>query len=332
MTTVTANAEGAREVAEGGLPAKRRDLGLLVALDALLQAESVTAAACRMSVSAPAMSRTLHRIREALRDPVLVRTGRRMVLTPRALALRDRVHSLVREAELLLAPEARTSPAEARRSLGIAAGDGYAGALAPRLAAAARAEAAGVTFRFLPQDEPHLVEGRADIGVGEIPRDVPGLTVESLFPDHYVGVARAQHPFADGEVTVGQFQAAEHVTVDGTVDGPVGAAVAARGLRRKVVASVTDRISALLMVADTEAVAVLPAVSVRQAVDALGLRLFTPPVRVAPVAVRMAWHPRHEADPAHLWLRRWLREILAVPACTAAPRATAAPEPEWAAG
>ena len=74
------------------------DLNLLVALDALLDERSVTAAAERLHTSAPAMSRTLARLRRVLDDPVLVRAGRGMVPTPRALAMQAQVHELVEQA------------------------------------------------------------------------------------------------------------------------------------------------------------------------------------------------------------------------------------------
>src|SRR3954453_8011838 len=81
------------------------DLNLLTALDALLEETSVTAAASRLHLSAPAMSRALGRIRKTTGDQILVRTGRTMTKTPYALAVRDQGRELVRQAESVLAPE-----------------------------------------------------------------------------------------------------------------------------------------------------------------------------------------------------------------------------------
>ena len=81
------------------------DLNLLVALDALLAEGSVTRAANRLGLSTSAMSRTLTRLRSATGDPLLVRAGRELVPTPRAVELRDRVHELTRDVQAVLRPQ-----------------------------------------------------------------------------------------------------------------------------------------------------------------------------------------------------------------------------------
>src|SRR5512140_1415432 len=86
------------------------DLNLLIALDALLAETNVSRAAARVGLSTPAMSHALGRLRRTLGDPVLVRAGQRMVPTPRAIDLRDRVASLVREARAVMAPAVTTDP------------------------------------------------------------------------------------------------------------------------------------------------------------------------------------------------------------------------------
>src|SRR3954463_10361127 len=80
------------------------DLNLLVTLDVLLAEGSVARAARRLSLSPSAMSRALARLREATGDPLLVRAGRGLVPTPRALELRDTVGQLVHDAEVVLRP------------------------------------------------------------------------------------------------------------------------------------------------------------------------------------------------------------------------------------
>ncbi|WP_342615960.1 LysR family transcriptional regulator, partial [Pseudomonas aeruginosa] len=74
------------------------DMNLLVALNVLLEEGSVVGAARRMHLSPPAMSRTLSRIREAVGDPIMVRAGRKLVPTPRALELQEQVRQLVDQA------------------------------------------------------------------------------------------------------------------------------------------------------------------------------------------------------------------------------------------
>lgn len=132
-------------------PERQLDLNLLVALDALLEEGSVTGAAARLHVSAPAMSRTLGRIRTVLRDPVLVRAGRELVPTPRAVELRPRVRALVHQAHALLVPEPVTDPARLTREFTVQAGEMLLPGLAPRLVRAVVDQAPGVTLRFMPE-------------------------------------------------------------------------------------------------------------------------------------------------------------------------------------
>ncbi|WP_280497233.1 LysR family transcriptional regulator, partial [Nocardia farcinica] len=108
------------------------DLNLLVALDSLLDTGSVTEAARRLHTSPSAMSRTLARLRRLLDDPLLVRSGRHLVPTPRALALRPEVAALVEHGRAVLAPRGRVDPATLTRGVaGGAAGRGVAPAARP---------------------------------------------------------------------------------------------------------------------------------------------------------------------------------------------------------
>ena len=90
------------------------DLNLLIALDALLEENSVAAAADRLHLSPPAMSRTLSRIRRATGDDILVRSGRTMTPTPRALELREETRELVRRGRRRAHPAPDARPRRAR--------------------------------------------------------------------------------------------------------------------------------------------------------------------------------------------------------------------------
>lgn len=127
------------------------DLNLLVALDALLEEQSVLRAAKRMHLSAPAMSRTLSRIRDAVGDPILVRAGRALVPTPRAAELRPRVRSIVAEATAVLRDGAALDVARLRRSFVIRSSDVIVGILGNQLLAALRSSGKVTLKRFVEQ-------------------------------------------------------------------------------------------------------------------------------------------------------------------------------------
>ena len=290
------------------------DLNLLVALDALLTSASVAGAARRLGLSASAMSRTLTRLRESTGDPLLVRAGRRMVLTPCAEALRERTHVAVHEARALLRPSGlEPDIARLQRTFTIRANDGFVEALGAALIAATAAAAPLVRLRFAPKVEKtsaYLRDGSADLEIGVVGNMGPEVRVQALFRDHFVGVVRADHPLALGAMTPERYAAASHVVASrrGRATGPVDTALAALGLARNVLAVVPGFPAALAIARASDLVALVPA-SFLPAAAPSGMWIFPLPVAVEPITISQMWHPRAEADPAHRWLRQVLLAV-----------------------
>lgn len=291
------------------------DLNLLTALDALLEEQSVTAAAHRLGLSGPAMSRALGRIRRTTGDPVLVRAGRHMVPTPRALEIRAEVRRLVEAAHGVLAPSAPADPSALARVFTLYANDLFVTALGPSLLARAAEQAPQVVLRFLGEssvDVPLLRDGSADLELGVIDSLEPEIRREELFVDHSVAVVRDGHPLTAGKLTVARFAAAQHLNFSrrGRLTGPVDAALAELGLRRRVIATVPTFAASLMMVQDSDAVGLANARAAASAVRRLGLRTLPVPLELPPMTMEMAWHPRQEADAGHRWLRALVRETV----------------------
>lgn len=282
------------------------DLNLLVALDALLATGSVAGAARRLGLSASAMSRTLARLRMATGDPLLVRAGRGLVPTPRALALRSRVPDLAAEVRAVLQPAAGLDLAALRRTFTIRANEGFVEEFGARLVASAAEAAPGVRLRFAPKpdkDVQPLREGLVDLEVGVLGETGPEVRAQALFRDRFIGAVRAGHPLADGTVTPERYAAHRHVVVSrrGQTSGPVDDALAALGIARTVAAVVTSFPTALAIARASDLVALVPE---RQTAAArIGLYSFALPVQTNEVTVSQMWHPRLDADPAHAWLR-----------------------------
>ncbi|MFJ8730484.1 LysR family transcriptional regulator [Streptomyces bauhiniae] len=291
------------------------DLNLLLALDVLLEEQSVRGAARRLHLSEPAMSRTLGRIRKALGDPVLVRAGRQMVPTPHALAVRAEVSAVVERARALFAPGRDTDPRTVTRTFTILGHDATAATLgAPLLTRTAR-EAPGIRLRFLsesPVDAPFLRQGTADLEIGVVDTTAPEVRVETLYEDCMLGAVRAGHPLLEGELTPERFAAgAGHLSVSrrGRLHGPIDDALAALGLARQVVGSVGTYPASLFVLRDTDLIGIVSRGS-RPMAETLGLVTFPIPLPLPPLEVGLAWHPRHDADPAHAWLRATVKELL----------------------
>ncbi|MFX0580770.1 LysR family transcriptional regulator [Nocardia nepalensis] len=290
-------------------------MNLLVALDALLDTNSVTQAAERLHTSAPAMSRTLARLRRVLGDPLLVRAGRTLVPTPRALELRYEVSVLVEQGRALLTPRGALDPTTLKRSFAVQADDMVLGELATPLLNAVRAQAPGVTLHFLPESlegTAGLRDGRVDIEVGVIDHTDPETTVQRVLRDRVIGVAAPEHPLITDRVTVARFAAAAHLGISrrGRARGPIDDRLALHGRTRRVVATVPNLTTALLAVRSTDLICPAPATLTATTLAALGLRSFEIPLPLPEVAIAMAWHPRNTADNGHRWLRDLIRITL----------------------
>lgn len=291
------------------------DLNLLPVLDALLAEGSVAGAARRLGLSPSAMSRSLARLREVTGDPLLVRAGRGMVPSPRALALRERIGPLVQEAHAALRPAGTLRLATLRREFRLRTRDGFVEAFGAALVARVAAEAPGVRLHFLPKpdkDSTPLRDGSVDLETGIVGRSAgPELLTQALFRDRFIGVVRNGHPLARGPVGLDDYAQARHVEVARrrTASSPLDTALQALGLARDIAVSVAGFPAALALVRGSDLIATVPERHTAALRD--GLHGFTLPFALEPFTVSLLWHPRLEADPAHRWLRACVREVCA---------------------
>lgn len=161
-------------------------------------------------------------------------------------------------------------------------------------------------------DAPFLRQGTADLEVGVIDSVAPEVHVETVYEDRMLGVVRAGHPLLEGELTPERFAgAAGHLIVSrrGRQRGPVDDALAELGLERRVVGSVGTYPSSLFVLRETDLIGLISQWG-RPLADTLGLVTFEIPLRLPAVQLGFAWHPRHDADPAHAWLRGCVREVM----------------------
>jgi DNA-binding transcriptional LysR family regulator len=295
----------------------RPDLNLLFTLDVLLAEHSVVRAARRLRLSPSAMSRTLARLREATGDPLLVKAGRSLVATPRALELREPVSRLVRDAEALLASQPEPDLKGLIRTFTLRNSDGFVENFGPALLARVQAEAPGVRLRFLQKadkDMAPLRDGSVDLETGVLDASTsPDLRTHALFRDRLVGAVRARHPLARGKVTAARYAAGQHVTVSrpSLERGPIDDALAALGLKRESAIVVGGFSSALALARASDLIATIP--ERHTGTLRAGMHTFSLPIATPKFTVSMLWHPRVDADPAHRWLRACVRDACAKP-------------------
>lgn len=283
------------------------DLNLLETLDVVLATGSVARAAQRLRLSPSAMSRALARLRAATGDPLLVRAGRGLVLTPHALALRERIGRVVEEVTAVLRPAAHLDPARLVRTFTLRVREGFVENFAAGLIARVGREAPGVRLSFVQKterDSTALREGAIDLDTGVVGRSTgPEVRARPLFTDRFVGVVRRGHAWCRGAMTAARYADARHIRVsrNGSEEGGIDAALARLGLERRIVATVDSFSAAVALVRSCDAVAAVPerhTGSLRAGLHSVAL-----PFAVPAITVSLLWHPRQDADPAHRWLR-----------------------------
>ncbi len=290
------------------------DFNLLHTLDVLLQEGSVAGAARRLRLSASAMSRTLARLRETTGDPLLVRAGRGLVPTPRAQALRERVHQLVQDGTEVLRPAQSLNLAQLSRTFTLRTREGFVENFGAALIEHLAAQAPGVRLCFeqkTDRDSLALREGMADLETGLIGKaTAPELRAQALFSDRFIAVVRAEHPLARNLHELQTYLSGRHIGIAHRSAGQesVDQALEQLGLQRRVDLQVGSFSAALALARVTDLIANVPerhTQSLRAGMHSVPL-----PVRTPAFSVSLLWHPRHSADPAHRWLRDNVREVV----------------------
>ena len=290
------------------------DLNLLVALNVLLEEGSVVGAARRMNLSAPAMSRTLTRIRDALNDPILVRSGRGLVPTPRALELREQVRGVVELAHGVFTQSQDSDLRLLERTFSIRANDVFFGVYGGALRQQMALEMPKASLRVVPEgftDDEALSEGRIDLAICATNKFSSDIKVQRLFTCPFVGLAREGHPIFDQPITAQRFIAFDHISVSrrGRARGPIDTVLAEQGLERRVSFTTPTFYSAIFALAGADLILPLMPQVLLKTLAPMGLKLrpFELPIPLQPVEIFQAWHPRLDNDHAHRWLRRTLK-------------------------
>jgi DNA-binding transcriptional LysR family regulator len=261
------------------------------------------------------MSRALTRLRETTGDPLLVRAGRGLVPTPRAIELREKVSQLVQETQAVLRPTEKLSLRQLQRTFTLRTSDGFVENFGSDLISRVCQEAPGVRLRFLlkaDKETTPLRDGTVDLETGVVDKTTgPEVHVQALFRDSFVGVVRMGHPLSKGAMTLERYASSQHIFVSrrGTDKGQIDEALKLSGLERDIATIVSGFSAALALARGTDLIATVPERHTGNL--RAGMYSFPLPVQLPEITVSMLWHPRLHSDPAHRWLRGCLRDICA---------------------
>jgi DNA-binding transcriptional LysR family regulator len=288
--------------------------------------KSLTKAARNLSITQPAVSNALRRLRETLGDDLVRREGHGITPTPFALMLWPNVRQALDQLQTALVPQLFI-PAEARNAFVLAMADATAAELMGGLAQELEHHAPKVSIRVLPlttRDPRNLLnEGVADLALGYFPAVLADLTAKAqsgeavafehqrLYDGEYVCVMRSGHPLAQKNITLDEFCNARHLLVSfsGRPYGFTDEALASMGRHRRVVMTVNQFFTAGRVVVNSDLLTVLPKHFVPTTGIADELFMCDLPFMVPTLHVDALWHRRKQAQSDHVWLRQVLIQI-----------------------
>lgn len=289
------------------------DLNLVVVLHHVLAERSVTRAAQRLHVTPSAVSNSLARLRELLGDPLLVRNGRKLAPTPRALELAPEVAWAVGKLRDIF----ETKPFDAatcERTFSVASADNIG--ILPEMAVGFAKALPRASLRVVSLDQAistdALASGEVDVLLGvPQPNTPPEYRSEPAYTERLTCAAWTMNRNIGRRLTLERFLKARHVQV--TLQGKwpmdvIDTPLAKLGHRRRVALSVPQFALAAMCVVGTMYITMLPETMARQFAKALPLRICEPPVPLDPITIFQIWHVRSDGDPGTAMLRRVIRE------------------------
>jgi DNA-binding transcriptional LysR family regulator len=289
------------------------DLNLLLVLHTVLTEESASRAAARLHVTQSAISNSLARLRRLLGDKLVVRSGGRLVPTPRASQLRPLLAGGLEQFQAAIAGTDASHLQRSQRRFTLACTDFVALVLVPRLMAAFSKRLPQASLRVVSIEQAiagnGLGTGEVDLLVGLPPTLPPGCFAEPAFTDRMVCIVRRHHPVVRSRLTLDSFARLGHVEVAlfGLSTG-VDEALARLNRARSVVLSIAHFAVAPFVVLHTDLIATIPARLARTFAATHPLRVLAPPLPLPEPALRQVWHVRSVDDPGTVLLRRLVRE------------------------
>ncbi|MFT4777085.1 MAG: DNA-binding transcriptional LysR family regulator [Oleispira sp.] len=291
------------------------DLNLLPIFEAIMETQQYSKAADRLAMSQPAMSAAVQRLRNTLKDPLFVRTNKGVIATQKAERLYQDIQGALSQIRRGLDMQKGFDPKAQPHSFRILSGDYFEFVVLPELIEGIERDALQVRFNLKPVLEDstkQLIHTQADVMLDAFPVDDDRVHCEVVFEETLVVVAKKDHPWIKQPITIQDFFDATHAVLpnigrvlplDKILNTP-------HMQERKVGVQVTQYISLLIAVANSEFIATVPKHLAIRYADALGLAVYDFPLDIPPVPIYMMWSKAFDDDPANKWLLAQLRAVM----------------------
>ncbi len=291
------------------------DLNLLPVFVVLMEERNVTRAAERLGMTQPALSNTLNRLRDVMRDPLFVRERYGMKPTELAEEIAPAIAEALAKLDEVMLGQQDFDPATAERLFTIAPNDYVEFVLVPAIVERLRQVAPGIRLRLMPFGsdiaETGIMSGTTAMVLGRLTDPPDNLVVQHLMDDGLACVLRADHPEIGDSISREEYEGLKHVNMlpPGRLRAGLFQSLERQGLKREVAVSVTHFLSIPELVAVTDYCTTLPTLICRRIALDPRLKVLAPPVDLGTFPVQMAWHVRHRNDPAHRWLRGLIGDV-----------------------
>lgn len=303
----------------------RIDLNLLEYLDVLLRERNVTKAASHLGLSQPAMSNGLGRLRVLFDDPLLVRTSDGMTPTERALELRPVIRDVLAKIDKAVQPQAAFDAATAERFFRIMATDYAESTIFPHILHRLREAAPGIKLDIMtPSDVGFLdvEQGKVDMVINRFDSIPQSFHQKTIWEDNFACMFSVDNPIRHN-FTLETYLQAQHVWVSKTGMGVgvgmnpddvqrlgwVDEALSLIGKQRRITVFTRHYQAAMLMAEQNDLIVTIPAKAAKLQAHNPRVVVEKPPFEIPPIALKMAWSPLLQNNPAHQWMRRLIVEV-----------------------
>ena len=283
------------------------DLNRLLVLHAVLTERSVTRAAATLHVTPSAISNALARLRSTFDDPLLVRSGRGLVPTPRAAALAPQLADAIAAMARVVESQSSFEPARSTRTFTLACSDAEQISEVPRIAAAFARKLPPASLRVMSVDQLEskggIASGEVDVAIAPAQSPMPDVHFCDLYEEEGVLVVRKGHPqVRRRRMSKEQFNTLRHIDILLALGGPgIGHRIveeffASHGLHRDIAISVPSFAAAAAIASQTDWVAGMPRRMAAAFLRQMPLIAVAMPVPALKFRIQLVWHARTHKD------------------------------------
>jgi len=292
-----------------------QELNLLVVFDAIMTERSITRAAQRLSMTQPAVSNAVSRMRVAWKDELFVKDGRNIQPTLHAQNLWNQIRTPLSALTDAVDPK-MFDPTTAKRTFRIAANDIVVDMAWAELRASIEKEAPGINIHAVPytivNSDQVLEDAEVDMVIGVTGVISNTFRAEFLFAPVYICIMNLDHPLAKADLSLQEFAEADHllVSLSGDTTGYTDQVLLQHGLSRRVAVTVNHFSSAANLIKNSNLICVIPIPAVANEIIAGEISATQPPLELMPQQVSAIWHKRQDSDQGLIWLREHFKRII----------------------